>query len=95
MGKRRPTFSHEGAALLRLGWRFFLRIRITGYSPQTTLLARNQFQAHASRSAGCSVSQLGIGTVEFEDAEGVAADEDAILFDDNAIGVKARSIRGV
>ncbi len=27
--------------------------------------------------------------------EGIAADQDAILFDDNAISVKTRSVRGV
>src|ERR1700730_9238750 len=59
------------------------------------LIARNQFQADASWSAACSLSKLDVGTVEFEDALGVAADEDAILFDKNGIGVKARSVRGV
>jgi hypothetical protein len=73
----------------------FCVIRITGYSPQATLIARNQFQAHASWSAACSLSKLDVGTIEFEDALGVAADEDAILFDKNAIGVKTRSVWGV
>ena len=41
------------------------------------------------------MTELGVGTVEFEDALGVAADYNTILFDENTVGVKARSIRGV
>ena len=43
----------------------------------------------------CSLPQLDIGTLEFEDTEGVATNENSILFDYDAIGVKARSVRGI
>ena len=100
MGKRKRTLWHEEGTgtcdgRLHPGWPFFCVIRITGYSPQAPLIARNQFQAYASWSAPCSRSQLSVGTVEFEDALGVAADYNTILFDQNTVGVKARSIWGV
>ena len=91
----RTREGRESAAVGSAGITVFCVIRITGYSPQATLIARNQFQAHASWSAACSLSKLDVGTIEFEDALGVAADEDAILFDKNAIGVKTRSVWGV
>src|ERR1700693_4625421 len=69
-------------------------IRFTGYPPR----------GHRSRETNChsmrrgtrrSLPQFDIGTLEFKDAERVAADKKAILFDDNTIGVKTRSVWGV
>src|ERR1700693_1963935 len=91
----RPTVSQERGYSgpiypgLRLG-----SIRITGYSPRRH--RSRETNCHSMRrGAQCSVPQFDIGTLEFEDAEGIAADKKAILFDDNTIGVKTRSVRGI